>query len=66
MAPNKRLQIARLLSFYTFIRFRMEKKEFNYQKFKFLRTQTFSHVIGCNIKFKTVAYKVQITGKFKI
>ena len=46
-------------------RFRLQKKEFTDQKFKVLRTQTFSHVIGCNIKFKTRAYeKIKTTEGF--
>ena len=64
MAPNKRLQIARSLSFFcTFIRFCMQKKESNNQKFKILRTQTFSRVISNSKRART---KFKLIGKFKI
>ena len=47
-------------------RLRLQKKESTDQKFKVLRTQTFSHVIGCNIKFKTRAYeKIKTTEGFR-
>ena len=64
MAPNKRLQIARSLSFFcTFIRFCMQKKESNNQKFKVLRTQTFSRVISNSKRART---KFKLIGKFKM
>ena len=64
MAPNKRLQIARSLSFFcTFIRFCMQKKESDNQKFKISRTQTFSRVISNSKRART---KFKLIGKFKM